>query len=192
MSPAYRKTWHVAATGFSLVLLWGCVPDSTATPLPIDLLRELPRSERSPNPDPNQLVRVDFVRFQGEPRPALLMRTSSRVIWSVQMLEEAELRADLALLPDSPPGADVTVRVGVSDDRLYDDLLLLTLPSPRDGQPDWAPLTVDLSAYSGRKWSVFHQPSRRIWRVVLNVGGSDGGRAAFVLPRIEARSAPRD
>lgn len=69
------------------------------------------------------------------------------------------------------------VRVGVSDDRIYEGLTEAVLTP---GAPHWVDIRADLSAYAGWKWSVFYHPDRTTWRIVL---ASDpiGGTPATVM-----------
>lgn len=167
-----------------------CVPAHPVTPLPIDLLRELPRAAQAPAADAPRLIVVKVVDHQGASKPALVMHATSRVIWQVQMTDAAELKTDMARLPGGDPAADLTVRLGMSDGRLYEDVYRGRLAGRGRDAPAWQPLAIDLAPYSGWKWSIFNQPARRIWSLILNVQGGDA-EVAFVEPRIEARMASR-
>jgi hypothetical protein len=162
-----------------------CVPSNPATPMPIDLLRELPRAAVAPAARPN-LVSVQVVDRDGAQHAALVMHPTSRAIWQVQMTEPAELRADIARLPGGDAGAELFVRIGMSDERIYEGHFRERLPHPAGEAPAWRPLVLDLSLYSGWKWSLFYQPSRRTWSLVLNVEGGDAA-VALVEPVIAAR-----
>lgn len=162
-----------------------CVPSNPATPMPIDLLRELPRAAVAPAARPN-LVSVQVIDRDGAQHAALVMHPTSRVIWQVQMTEPAELRADIARLPGGDAGAELSVRIGVSNERIYEEHFRQRLPHSAGEVPAWRPLVIDLSLYSGWKWSLFYQPSRRTWSLVLNVEGGDAA-AALVEPVIAAR-----
>ncbi len=153
--------------------------------MPIDLLRELPRAARAPAGEAARLISVEVVEQDGSPRPALVMRATSRVIWTVQMREAASLRAFVARLPGGDPAAELVVRIGVSDERVYEDYFRERLAAPAGDIPEWQPLAIDLSLYSGRKWSLFYRPAWRTWSLVLNVQGGDAS-VALVEPRIEA------
>ncbi len=154
--------------------------------MPIDLLRELPRAARAPAGEADRLISVQLIDHAGTPKPALVMRATSRVIWQIQMREVAELQTDIARLAGGNPAAELSVRIGVSDERLYEDYFRERLAAPPDGTPVWQPLAIDLSLYSGRKWSLFYQPSRRTWSLVLNVQGGEAA-VALVEPRIIRR-----
>ncbi len=76
----------------------------------------------------------------------------------------------LVEVPAGTPAATVRLRVGVSDERIYENLVQLTLTS---GTRGWQELRVDLSAYAGWKWSLFYRPERVTWRVILAADAAD-------------------
>ena len=44
------------------------------------------------------------------------------------------------------------------------------------GQPEdrrWIPISVDLGAHSGFKWSLFYHPRLLVWRIVLNTSAAN-------------------
>jgi hypothetical protein len=71
----------------------------------------------------------------------------------------------------------VRLRVGVSDDRIYERLTDVVLTA---GQRGWVDVRTDLSAYAGWKWSFFYHPERVMWRVVLAADAIDGIPATAV------------
>lgn len=77
-------------------------------------------------------------------------------------------------------------RVGVSDDRIYEGLAAV-LSVPGSG---WTPIEADLSAYAGWKWSLFYQPERRSWRLVLSADAVGGTPATAVWGNPEIVSDP--
>ena len=147
----------------------------------IDLVRELPRAQvQAPASSPG--ARADFVSSTSGQVPALVMSAPSRVTWTLQFRERAELTAEVALTadPGAPAGDGVTLRIGISDNRSYDELLRLRLDKPAPGTaPAWHPILLDLTAFSGWKWSLFYQPSRRQWKLILNADATPGGAVAW-------------
>ena len=152
--------------------------------IPIDLLTELPRAERRASGIVDQAVRVDLVGVAGDVEPALVMEAPARVIYSLKMPGAARLRSGVAVTASAATAANgVQIRVGVSDDRFYDELLRMRLASAHP----WTPIDVDLSRYSGWKWSLFYQPGRQTWKLILNADVMAGGAAAWARPVIEMR-----
>jgi len=84
-------------------------------------------------------------------------------------------------------------RVGVSDDRIYEQLAdALLTPGVQTG---WTELRADLSAYAGWQWSLFYRPEQRRWRLVLSADAVTGvrTRGAWGAPGIEGdRAAARE
>jgi hypothetical protein len=154
-----------------------------ANPLPIDLIALLPQAERRAAGSVDDAVRADSANVDGSPRPVLITRAPARVIWPLRFGSKVVLRSRVSLLPDaSSSSAGVIVRVGISDERSYDELLR----TPLD-RPGWRPIEIDLSAYSGWQWSLFYQPSRVTWRLVINADATPGGTMAWADLRIEKK-----
>ena len=153
----------------------------TPAPLLIDLVRELPRAHvQAPATSPG--ARADLVPSASGLVPALVMSAPSRVTWTLQFTERAELAAEVALAAEqgAAAGDGVTLRIGISDNRSYDELLRVRLDKPPAGAPPaWRPILLDLSAFSGWKWSLFYQPSRMQWKLILNADATPGGSAVW-------------
>ncbi len=149
--------------------------------MPRDLARDLAAARVQPAVEPLP-VRRAVLDLNGTSTPAILMTSPSRVTWAVRLPERAELHATAAIVPDTDPAraAGVTVRIGVSDDRTYDELARVTLLPPAPGsRAAWHPVVIDLTPYSGRKWSLFYRPSRVTWQVIVNADATPGGTVAI-------------
>jgi hypothetical protein len=158
----------------------------------IDLLHELPQAERHAVPSTiDEAVRADsMVIGPGEPRrPVLITEAPARVIWSLRLPRQGRLRTSLALVPDARGaiGPGVTVRIGISDGRLYEQLTRFAVAAPASGVVTWQPLEVDLSGYAGWQWSLFYRPSEILWRLAFSVDATPGGTLAWAAPVIEGR-----
>ena len=138
-------------------------------PVPVvDLIREFDRAEKRP---PAGFQIVDRA-IDGTAHPAIVAPVPSRLTIPLPLPRRGVLRAFVAL---EPAGGVVRLRVGISDDRIYERLTDLVLSSePRS----WVPLSVDLSAYAGWKWSLFYRPERVVWHLVLAADSLDGRRSA--------------
>jgi len=142
-----------------------------SAPVPaVDLIQEFDRAEQRPSTG----VRIAMHTAAGVTRPAIVTPAPSRVTWRLPLPRRATLRASLALegLPSEASPSPVRFRVGISDDRVYEGLDAIAVPSDRRG---WADLRVDLSAYAGWKWSLFYRPDRVTWHLVLAVDAPPGG-----------------
>jgi hypothetical protein len=167
-----------------VVLSSACGAPRAAQPLPIDLVRELPRARiQAPAGAPG--VRVDFAPGENGPTPAVLMTAPSRVTWTLQFQDTAEITTRVALLEAAGSGRAVTLRVGISDNRRYNELVRLPIASAAAGPAQvWQPVSVDLSPYSGWKWSLFYHPARIAWNVIFNADATPGGTVALTELRV--------
>ncbi len=156
---------------------------------PRDLLREVASARVQPAPTV-EVVRQAEVTVDGASTPALILTSPARLTWSIRFPERMQLDASVVLAPDPMrvPAAGVTVRIGVSDDRGYDELLRLPIGPDSGG---WQPIKVDLSAYSGWKWSLFYRPSRITWNLIVNADATPGGSIAWRELAVRPRDSQR-
>jgi hypothetical protein len=151
----------------------------------IDLLRQTAAAEKRPLGGTFEVVEH---RCGDESRPSLSVPVASRVTWSTRFPDRAVLLADAAL--SGPPGASATFRVGISDDRIYEQLASHTVVADACG-PTWMSLEIDLRRYSGWQFSLFYRPRNRTWRIVFGVNAEQGApeRAFWGRPRVESDAA---
>lgn len=129
---------------------------------------------------PEGAVRKESLTIAGVWMPVLLMPAPSRVTWPVRFAERVELDAALALTPGGAGApAGVTLRIGLSDDRWYNEVLRVRIDPAADGAETWRPIHVDLTPFSGWKWSLFYRPSRIAWKLIVNAEGAPGGTLAW-------------
>lgn len=102
--------------------------------------------------------------FAGVPRASLVVPPESRVTWKLFVPHRGRLQMFVAFAEASM--ASVAVRVGVSDNRIYNTLTERTITSA-DTERGWVALDVDLSLYAGRKWSLFYRPDGRKWQIIV-------------------------
>jgi len=119
----------------------------------------------------------------GRVRATLEVPVPSRIIWTIPVPRRGRLVLTPALAFSTSPST-VRFRAGVSDNRIYEGLADTTLRTG-DGTvgTEW---DIDLSDYAGLKWSLFYQPDRRVWRLVLNTELLEGepARALWIEPGI--------
>lgn len=153
--------------------------DDRDRPAEVDLLAQLSSADRRAGGNVDQAVRMDVVAVQGDARTALIMRAPARVTWPVTLPLHARFFSALALVPDAPGlPQGVTVRVGLSDGRMYQEI------GKVEATGSWAPIFLDLGEYSEWKFSVFYQPLHKTWRLVLNADATPGGTVAWDRPRL--------
>lgn len=127
-----------------------------------DLLRHFQDAERRPLQGTFALREHTFA---GVSRASLVVPAESRVTWKLFVPHRARLQMHVAF-PEEATAA-VAVRVGVSDDRIYNTLVESTVTARDAASQGWIPLDADLSLYGGRKWSLFYRPDETKWRIVI-------------------------
>jgi hypothetical protein len=138
---------------------------------------------------------VTDVSVAGESEPAIRTIAPSRLIYVLPMPRRSTFAARVALDGgiDGAPAQPLRFRVGVSDDRIFEQLAdVLVTPGVQSG---WSELRADLSAYAGWQWSLFYRPEERRWRLVLAADAVSGvgGRGVWGAPGIDGdRSAARE
>ncbi len=138
---------------------------------------------------------VADVEVAGQSEPAIRTNAPSRLIYVLHVPRRSTFVARVALErgSDGAPPQPLRFRVGVSDDRIYEQLATAELAP--GGQTGWTDLRADLSAYAGWQWSIFYRPERRRWRLVLSTDAPSGvpGRGVWGAVRIEGdRAAARE
>ena len=150
----------------------------------VDLIKLAPRAERRPAGGDFPVVEYTCggttIAGQAVPIP-------SRVIFTMHFPTEAHLITAAAV--DGAVDAAAEFRIGVSDRRTYETLFASRVAAGacRDG---WTDITVDLSLYAGRQWSLFYRPDERTWELIFGVAVPEGAatRAIWGMPRIESDS----
>jgi hypothetical protein len=154
----------------------GCGPAPASAPVPVvDFIREFDRAETSPAGSYALVVHTP----SQTPHPSISAPVPGRIIWQLPLPRRGVFHALVAL----EGSAGARLRVGVSDDRVYEELARVRLTADRR---DWTSLDADLSSYAGWKWSLFYRPDRIAWRVVLSADAIDGvpSRVVWGMPLI--------
>jgi hypothetical protein len=168
-------------------MIVGCLTaacGSPSSPKTIDLVAALSTAERRALHDPDAAIRSEFLQVGANRLPAIVTEAPARIIFPVRMPAPARFLARVALQPES---SGATVRVGIADDRSYDELVRLALAHQPNGATAWQSVDVDLAAYSGWRWSLFYHPARRTWKLVLNADATPGGTVVWLQPTIDMR-----
>ena len=150
-------------TLFCIISLSAACRTSPASVPVVDFVKEFDRAERRP---------VDGYRLTSESvaavvRPSIEGPAPGRLIWALPIPHHGTFRSFVA----SSGGAPVRFRVGVSDDRIYEQLAEVTVAA---GSRGWTALEADLSPYAGWKWSLFYRPDRVVWRLILSADAVAG------------------
>jgi hypothetical protein len=164
-----------------VILFAGCRHVEQSPVRVVNLLREVDHADKRPPTGFDITTR----EIDGTAHPSIVVPVPSRLTMPLPLPRHGTLRAFVALDRSSPDAvaAPIRLRVGVSDDRIYEQLTEVLL-SPQDR--GWIPVQTDLSAYAGWKWSLFYHPDRILWHVVLAADAIGGvtARAAWGSPEI--------
>ena len=158
------------------LVLGGCESSTPVAPVRVvDLVREMDRAEKRPA---DGFSRMEY-RLGSVAHAAIAATVPSRLTVPLPLPRHGVFHTfvGVAEVPSGTPAATVRLRVGVSDERIYENLVELPLTS---GTRTWQELRVDLSAYAGWKWSLFYRPEQVTWRVVLAADATDTVPATVV------------
>ncbi len=115
----------------------------------IDLIASFNAAEKRPASGTFEVADVDL---NGEKKQAIFTKPPTRMIWKVKVPDDGWLRVFLGMKPESweAEGDGVLFRIGVSDGRVYDELVSQHLdPFHNKTERRWVPVMVDLAAYGG-------------------------------------------
>ena len=150
----------------------------------IDLIATFESAQKRPAGGTFEIVDADL---NGDTKRAIFTAPASRIIWKIRIPDDGWLMVALGLKPESwdQEGDGVLFRIGVSDGRVFEDILTHHLdPFHNKGDRRWVPVAVDLSAYAGEEVEV-------IFNTNVSVPGKpDDGRgdtALFGAPEIVIR-----
>jgi hypothetical protein len=121
----------------------------------VSLVATLGEAEKRTNVEGAGQWEVGPVTIDGTSRQSILAKPHSRLIYKITVPHDAWLETAYALKPESwdQPGDGAQFRVGVSDGRVYDELLRQYV-NPKRGDRRWFTARLDLSAYEGRQVTV--------------------------------------
>jgi hypothetical protein len=162
-----RDAGSAAAILMFACTLAACGGANTLVPV-ADLIVTANQTERRPSPES---FRVTEATIAGERHLAIAGEPSSRVTWQLQIPGRASLKVAVALEPEgwSEENNGILFRIGIADGRAYEGLAARHVdPFHRVEDRRWIPLTIDLGAYGGFKWSIFYHPAGRTWKLIFN------------------------
>lgn len=118
----------------------------------VDLLGMLDAAEKRTTVEDGPQFTRETVTIDGATRQAVIARPPSRIIYDITVPRDAWFEVAFAMKPESwdQAGDGAQFRVGVSDGRVYDELLREYV-NPKRGDRRWFSARLDLSAYEGRQ-----------------------------------------
>jgi hypothetical protein len=161
-----RTTLHTIAMLLAGVMAAGCQQRELATRVQqVDLLASLGRAEKRPS---EEAITTTIASLDGQPEPAVDVPAMSRIVWSVRLPDHAVLRTAVgaSLQATAAVRGRAVFRIGISDERTYDELS--TTEVSLGSAQTWRHVGIDLSKYSGFKWSLFYRPREKTWNVIFN------------------------
>ena len=164
-----------------VILVAGCQHVENTPVSVVNLLREVDRADKRPPTG----FEITTREIGGTARPSIVVPVPSRLTIPLPLPRRGTLRAFVSLeqTPRGTPVAPIRLRVGISDDRIYEQLTDIVLSPQAHG---WTAIQSDLSAYAGWKWSLFYHPDRILWHIVLAADAIGGvpARAVWGSPEI--------
>ena len=142
----------------------------------VDLLKQFDDAEKRPT---SAAFPIAEHTFGGATRASIIAPANSRVTFRPRLPRNGMFRADAAVSPDDGP-ASVNFRIGISDGRVYETLHEQVVATDGSANADWTTITADLSLYAGPKFSLFYQPDRRQWQLVLGTNIIQGSPGAIL------------
>jgi hypothetical protein len=118
----------------------------------VDLLGRLDQADKRTTVQSGPQFVREPVTIDGATRQVVLARPPSRIIYDITVPRDAWFEVAFAMKPETwdQPGDGAQFRVGVSDGRLYEELLRQYV-NPKHGDRRWFSARLDLSAYEGRQ-----------------------------------------
>lgn len=118
----------------------------------VDLLSQIDTAEKRTNIESGPQFVLESVTIDNVEKRVVLARPPSRLIYSITVPRDGWFEVAFALKPETwdQPGDGAQFRVGVSDGRVYEELLRQYI-NPKRGDRRWFSARLDLSAYEGRQ-----------------------------------------
>ena len=148
-----NSTWIAAAVVVVLALgaFWYLRRDSRPENL-VNLIEQFPQAEKRATLPMEMAFKLENVTIDNVTKPAIYATPHSRIIFSQTIPQDAWLETSFAMRPDcwDMPGDGAQFRIGVSDGKIYEELLRQYV-NPKRGDRRWFSARFDLSAYEGRQ-----------------------------------------
>lgn len=141
----------LAAVVLAVVLILGWWLFSRGGAEPVDLIEQFEAAEKRPDPS---VFSIGDVALNGEAKRAITVAPGpgSRLTWRIRVPDDGWFFVSLGLKPEAweQEGDGVNFMVGISDGRIYDELLVQHVnPYGDPTNRRWIPVYVDISAYGG-------------------------------------------
>ena len=149
-------TWLLAVIAVLALVAWWAFRSGGGERVTTDLIEQFPSAtQKRPNPEVFSIVESTVA---GETKRAILVKDPSRLVYTVTVPDDGELRLSVALQEEgwTVPGDGVLFRVLVAAGAPPEEILNLHLnPSGNPADRTWHDLTLDLYEYSGETIDLF-------------------------------------
>jgi hypothetical protein len=151
-----RQTWYLIGGAVVVIAAWFLFSTGGGERVAADLIDQFPTAtEKRPNPEAFSVVDATI---GGVTKRAILVKDPSRLVYSVTVPEDGELRMSLGLEEAgwTTEGDGVLFRVLLGAGAAPSEVLNIQLnPFANPGDRQWHDLSVDLSEYSGETVELF-------------------------------------
>lgn len=182
-----RPVWILIGVVLAVVVAWIALRPGADGTVSADLVEQFDSAkERRPSPETFEIIDATIA---GQTRRALFTRQSSRVVYSVQVPDNGELRVGLGLLEEAwtTPGDGVLFRILIGAGAPPEEVLnILINPYRNPGDRRWHDISIPLTEYAGETIDIFFNtnasPDQR-----PPVNDTNGDLAVWGAPAVYAR-----
>ena len=152
-----RPVWLALGAVIAVLVVWLALRSGGSEHLAANLIDQFPSAvEKRPNAEVFSIVDATI---GGEAKKAILVKDPSRIVYNVDVPENAELKVSLGVLEDgwTTPGDGVLFRVLVAPSNGAPEEVLNQPIDPYNNPRDrgWHDVTIDLSEYAGETVGIF-------------------------------------
>jgi hypothetical protein len=182
-----RPVWLLIGVVLAVAVAWFSLRPGGEGNLTADLVEQFDTAkDKRPNPETFEVVEATIA---GDTRPAIFVKDSSRLVYSVQVPDSGELRVGLGLLEEAwtTEGDGVLFRILIGaggPPEVVLDLLINPYGNPNDRM--WHDIAIDLSEYAGETIDIlFNTNASPDMRPPVN--NTNGDLAVWGAPGVYAR-----
>ena len=145
-----RPLWLLIGVVLAILVAWFALRPGGTERVAVNLIDQFPSAtDKRPSPD---VFSVVSATIGDRALQSILVKDPSRLVYSVAVPDDAELKVSLGIRPDgwTIPGDGVLFRILVGAGGPPEEILNLTLnPYGAPGDRAWRDLSLDLSEYAG-------------------------------------------
>jgi len=151
-----RPVWLLIGVVLAVGVAWFTLRLGGGGDLRVDLVDQFASAkDKRPNPETFEVVDATLA---GDTRRAILARASSRLVYSVLVPDDGELRVGIGLLESAwtTPGDGVLFRILIAAGGPQEEVLNIVVnPFGNPTARSWHDLSIDLSEYAGETIDLF-------------------------------------